>query len=824
MLGNYREIFVEKEAYMNGFTLRTLLALFVLASLLVPFAAPDSLSAQAGQSPFGVNSHTASRFPDPSAMATPGRVLADLETGWVREDFQISRIAEKPGSFNWEFHDKAINELVARNINIVGVLNGPTPAWMNGVSNQSFIPPSTSFFADFAYAVVNRYKDRIHYWEVWNEPDNALYWQPRPNPAAYAELLKAAYPSIKSADPSAKVLNAGLVTPEPGVSFLTELANHGAWNSFDIISVHPYTDPKGPEEGQIATAGIGQVKVLADRLGAKPIWATEFGWSTGAGGRGGVAFSEEDQANYLVRSMALLRAAGVERAIWYKLKDNSTNEMYGLVRYGSGDRDYGSLKPSAIAFKTLNQVVGAHNNAQLLDLTPQQTLLDFENFGSWAVGDQKNGTFTQSRAQARSGSASGAINYSFRNPGNDYVVFTTSNGPTINPGATNLSIWVNGDGSGHALKVWLRDATGEVLQFRLGFVPGPGWQRLSTPINGEVPSYDRISGSGNLRLDLPARLTAIVLDDEPDTNSTSGTIYLDDLTAGVGGDAYGVRFDKGGSIVDVLWSPSSAQVNLPSSSAQARLVDRSGGSQTISASNGQFTLNLGPSPVYVVHGGGGAPANPQPPANPPATQPSQPRQPSNPVQPGPNARCFPETGFCIDGRIREYWEQNGGLAVFGYPKTPLQTEVIEGKSLQVQWFERNRMELHPENARPYDVLLGRLGADVLELQNRDWQSFRTSLAQSGCRYFPETQHNVCGEFLEAWRSTGLELDGRPGKTESESLALWGLPLSDAQVETLSDGKQYTVQWFERGRFELHPENQPPYRVLMGLLGNEILDQ
>jgi len=41
------------------------------------------------------------------------------------------------------------------------------------------------------------------------------------------------------------------------------------------------------------------------------------------------------------------------------------------------------------------------------------------------------------------------------------------------------------------------------------------------------------------------------------------------------------------------------------------------------------------------------------------------------------------------------------------------------------------------------------------------------------------------------------------------------------TETLSDGKQYQVQWFERARFELHPENDAPYDVLLGLLGNEV---
>jgi len=183
-------------------------------------------------------------------------------------------------------------------------------------------------------------------------------------------------------------------------------------------------------------------------------------------------------------------------------------------------------------------------------------------------------------------------------------------------------------------------------------------------------------------------------------------------------------------------------------------------------------------------------------------------------------RCFPETSQCIAGRIREFWEQNGALSVFGFPITPQQEEQIEGKPFQVQWFQRNRLELHPENARPYDVLLGRLGADRLAQQGRDPFTFPKSQPQPGCRFFAETGHNVCGDILKAWHASGLEFDGRKGKSEAENLGLFGLPLSDQQTETI-EGKDYTVQWFERARFELHPENQPPYNVLLGLLGNEV---
>jgi hypothetical protein len=194
----------------------------------------------------------------------------------------------------------------------------------------------------------------------------------------------------------------------------------------------------------------------------------------------------------------------------------------------------------------------------------------------------------------------------------------------------------------------------------------------------------------------------------------------------------------------------------------------------------------------------------------------QPAQPTHAAQ-----RCFSETNQCIDGRIREFWEQNGGLAIFGFPIGPEEQSTVDGKTFTVQRFERNRLELHPENARPYDVLLGRLGADRLAQQGRDWFTFAKNGDTGGCKVFAETGHSVCGAILNAWRKSGLKLDNRKAVSEAESLALFGLPLSDLQTETMADGKQYQVQWFERARFELHPENSAPYDVLLGLLGNEV---
>lgn len=189
-------------------------------------------------------------------------------------------------------------------------------------------------------------------------------------------------------------------------------------------------------------------------------------------------------------------------------------------------------------------------------------------------------------------------------------------------------------------------------------------------------------------------------------------------------------------------------------------------------------------------------------------------------------RCFAETGLCIRGRIRVFWEQNGGLPVFGFPITPQQRATIEGKDLYVQWFERHRIELHPHLPPPYDVQLGRLGSDMLKRRDRqrsadavdgmDALSSPTATPTDDCRWFPETGFSVCGAFLTTWKAYGLNLDGLAGVSDAESLALFGLPLSNPRAETLHDGNTYVVQWFERARFEAHPGN----RVQLGLLGSE----
>ncbi|MCG8349248.1 MAG: hypothetical protein MI924_15885, partial [Chloroflexales bacterium] len=137
-----------------------------------------------------------------------------------------------------------------------------------------------------------------------------------------------------------------------------------------------------------------------------------------------------------------------------------------------------------------------------------------------------------------------------------------------------------------------------------------------------------------------------------------------------------------------------------------------------------------------------------------------------------------------------------------------QTETIEGSWVgPVQWFERDRLEDHSNEG--LGVLAGRLGALYLErVSGRPWETLpKASGAPPDCRFFPETKHTLCEPFLSYWQNNG-------------GLARFGYPLSEVFREVIGE-QTYTVQYFERRRMELHPENPPPYTILLGLLGKSV---
>jgi hypothetical protein len=203
-----------------------------------------------------------------------------------------------------------------------------------------------------------------------------------------------------------------------------------------------------------------------------------------------------------------------------------------------------------------------------------------------------------------------------------------------------------------------------------------------------------------------------------------------------------------------------------------------------------------------------------------------------PASPLPGQPYFPETGHALTPVFGPFWERSGGLPVFGYPLTEAFHEptLVPTPNLwwpwyTVQYVERQRFEYHPDLAgTPYEVQLGHLGVEEAA-QRADLHGLwafnpvpPNAQRPAGCIYLPEARHQLCGEFRLYWESHGLEL-GDPGVSFRECLALFGYPISE---EFIDPATGLVTQYFERARFEWHPNDPPPYRVLLGRLAADRL--
>ncbi|MEO8286352.1 MAG: hypothetical protein ABI670_07920 [Chloroflexota bacterium] len=250
-------------------------------------------------------------------------------------------------------------------------------------------------------------------------------------------------------------------------------------------------------------------------------------------------------------------------------------------------------------------------------------------------------------------------------------------------------------------------------------------------------------------------------------------------------DRYHYKFVKAGATIQVLWKigvPES--VDVPVEESSVVLVKSDGTNIPLTVRDGLVSVTISEDPIFIDE------IKPKATANLDAAVDT-----SSP------------TGLRPANRFLAYWQKSGGLPLFGYPISGerIEKSSTDGKEYIVQWFERARFEYHPEYAgTDAEVLLGLLGS-----QSAAGRSFPQIAPPAGAQSLcaKETGHCVWGRFLEQWREMGI--------------ALVGLPISDQFEEKSSDGKTYIVQWFERARFEYHPENKPPFDVLLGLLGRQL---
>jgi hypothetical protein len=283
--------------------------------------------------------------------------LAGLGVGWIRGFVPWRMFEPNRGHLNEPeivSLEAGLAALPPGTKVILDVVN--SPQWASGSTNPAMPPRDPADFGRFVGAMAKRLAGKVAAWEIWNEEDDSLWWASGPEPAAYASLLEAAYPAIKAADPSAKVVLGGLTGNN--YEFLAQLYAHGAKGSFDAVGVHtdlicntvsPYDILRNGRTDQRinrwAFLGYRTVhEVMLANGDDKPIWMTELGWSTstqecefGAGaGRGPAGVSPQTQATFLAQAYHCLgEDPYVQVGIWFGVQDtepfNGARSSYGLL-------------------------------------------------------------------------------------------------------------------------------------------------------------------------------------------------------------------------------------------------------------------------------------------------------------------------------------------------------------------------------------------------------------------------------------------------------------------------------------------------------------
>lgn len=305
------------------------------------------------------------------AMAKPEEVdsiiklMANAGVDMVRLVFRWGEIEPQKGKFNWTKHDELVRKLLANNIEIDGQI-GIVPSWANGKTKENvpeghnpgcYPPIDVHDFYDFVKIIAKRYKTQIRYWTLRNEPNLASFWRPAPNIEEYTANLKAGYEAVKSVDPEIKVIGGTIAgngvfmgwEKDEQKYFLQKMCNSGAINYCDILSIHPYNNPKKGIDA-LQTKIEETINVLKKCGIVKPIWVDEIGWTKAHKQKPSV--TDEEIADWLTTVFTELK--DVDRILWYNFKDakydaTDIEQNFGLVDYQL------KPKPSYYALKKLDQ-------------------------------------------------------------------------------------------------------------------------------------------------------------------------------------------------------------------------------------------------------------------------------------------------------------------------------------------------------------------------------------------------------------------------------------------------------------------------------------
>ncbi len=295
------------------------------------------------------------KYPDRASLEQAVALMKRAGIAMVRMDFLWEDIEPEQGDFKFDKYDTIVEVLHRNNIEVLGLLNYST-AWASSDGTWNNPPRDNSLFVTYARAVISRYKDRVRYWEVWNEPDSPTYWENQDGLVRYCGVLKDVYLEAKKIDPGLTVLNGGLAS---GLSSVNRLYDNGARGYFDALNIHIFETPLDPLALKRAQAYIERARTIMIRHGdkEKKIWITEIGCpgvpEASAAGNWwmGQNPDEKQQAAWVEQVFSrLVKEEAVERVFWAFFRDCKEHWHNGVDYFGLVRWDF-SAKPSFDSFR-----------------------------------------------------------------------------------------------------------------------------------------------------------------------------------------------------------------------------------------------------------------------------------------------------------------------------------------------------------------------------------------------------------------------------------------------------------------------------------------
>jgi hypothetical protein len=345
-----------------------------------------------GVNPFGMNTFL-QHFVEPEKRERQLRLISEAGFHWIRQEFPWADIEiSGQGNFDdcrnepcrsaWDKYDNIVELAEKHGLTIIVRLSSP-PDWSraDGSARGAFAPPDNfSDFADYAQTVAERYKDRLRYYQVWNEPNIYPEWGDQPaDPVAYTRLLCETYRRLKAVDPGIVVVS-GVLAPTQelgGVNpataqaaelndfvFLQRMYDAGAGGCFDVMAVQGYGLWSGPTDRRMRPIVMNYARnqfirdiMVKNGDAHKALWIAEMNWNT-VPETGGIApnfgrVTEEQQARYVPlayqRAQAEWPWVGVVQ-YWFFMRASDAEKDQAWYYFRMAEPDF-TLQPVYEAMK-----------------------------------------------------------------------------------------------------------------------------------------------------------------------------------------------------------------------------------------------------------------------------------------------------------------------------------------------------------------------------------------------------------------------------------------------------------------------------------------